>query len=289
MKKMLQTYKCIVVAIILSIVLSCNSVSKKDSSNQQYSEVIQKAPSYIEIERADSDTIKRLYLTFDDGPYTTTPRLVELLKQQGVRASFFIVGSQVAYSHFYDSIFKHMLAYDSFKVYNHTYSHAVTNGRIRKYYQNPILVCADIDSNRKILPTNSFITRLPGKNAWRSQHRTTKDDKDIQMLFAYMDSTNNKEEIIGWDVEWSSNTNKSWDAVEKLIYTIEKKFERAGAANKDVVLLSHDYLHKSNADLALLEKFIEHFKRKKDVKFDWVHNLPQIGVMQKNATSVKNK
>lgn len=42
------------------------------------------------------DKEKKVYLTFDDGPHPeTTPRLIEILKDQGVEASFFCTGKNV--------------------------------------------------------------------------------------------------------------------------------------------------------------------------------------------------
>ena len=36
-----------------------------------------------------------VYLTFDDGPCSSTPKLLELLKEEGVPATFFLVGNQL--------------------------------------------------------------------------------------------------------------------------------------------------------------------------------------------------
>ncbi len=38
---------------------------------------------------------KRAFLTFDDGPSTVTPTILDTLKQQNVKASFFVLGSRV--------------------------------------------------------------------------------------------------------------------------------------------------------------------------------------------------
>lgn len=41
-----------------------------------------------------SDT-KRAFLTFDDGPSSVTPRILDILKQENVKATFFVLGSRV--------------------------------------------------------------------------------------------------------------------------------------------------------------------------------------------------
>lgn len=37
----------------------------------------------------------QIYLTFDDGPHSNTERLLEILKAEGARATFFLVGEEV--------------------------------------------------------------------------------------------------------------------------------------------------------------------------------------------------
>lgn len=38
---------------------------------------------------------KRAFLTFDDGPSTVTPTILDILKQENIKASFFVLGSRV--------------------------------------------------------------------------------------------------------------------------------------------------------------------------------------------------
>lgn len=61
-----------------------------------------------------------LYLTFDDGPIPQcTPQILAILKQQGVKATFFVVGDNVRkYPHLLDQILA-----DGHRVGNHTFHH----------------------------------------------------------------------------------------------------------------------------------------------------------------------
>jgi peptidoglycan/xylan/chitin deacetylase (PgdA/CDA1 family) len=113
------------------------------------------------------DTGITIYLTFDDGPYTTTPVIDSLLTDLQIKASFFIVGSQMQWSKKYDSIFLREKNNPLFKIYNHTYSHAITNGRLHSYYAHPDSVWLDIEHNKAFLGLTSNITRLPGTNSWK--------------------------------------------------------------------------------------------------------------------------
>jgi len=61
-------------------------------------------------------------LTFDDGPHATlTPRLLDILKKEGVKATFFILGQNVAE---YPDIARRIVA-EGHEIANHSWSHPV--------------------------------------------------------------------------------------------------------------------------------------------------------------------
>src|SRR5262245_49026863 len=62
---------------------------------------------------------KVIALTFDDGPGKTTVPILELLKQHGIRATFFMEGSQVEE---YPEIVRQVIE-AGHEVGNHTYIH----------------------------------------------------------------------------------------------------------------------------------------------------------------------
>lgn len=64
-------------------------------------------------------TKKTVFLTFDDGPSTMTPRILDTLKAKGVHATFFIIGSQVKGN---EALLKRAIA-EGHAVAIHTYSH----------------------------------------------------------------------------------------------------------------------------------------------------------------------
>lgn len=74
-----------------------------------------------------SDT-KRVFLTFDDGPSPVTSKILDILKQENVKATFFILGSNV------DSrkdVVKRMYE-EGHYLANHGYSHTYS-----KIYSSP--------------------------------------------------------------------------------------------------------------------------------------------------------
>ncbi len=68
---------------------------------------------------------KQIALTFDDGPDPEkTPRLLQILKEKGVKATFFLLGSEVEK---YPEVARAILQ-DGHVVGNHTYSHQDFDG-----------------------------------------------------------------------------------------------------------------------------------------------------------------
>jgi peptidoglycan-N-acetylglucosamine deacetylase len=73
-----------------------------------------------------SCTVEGQYLamTFDDGPHPQhTPRLLDLLKQRGIKATFFVVGQNAAQ---YPEILKRIAA-EGHELANHSYTHPILN------------------------------------------------------------------------------------------------------------------------------------------------------------------
>ena len=88
---------------------------------------------------------KNVYLTFDDGPIPdVTPWVLDLLRKEEVRATFFCVGENVArYPDIYDEIIR-----QGHSVGNHTFSHLKGRSCSAIEYFDNIDAAADyIDSN----------------------------------------------------------------------------------------------------------------------------------------------
>lgn len=70
---------------------------------------------------------KFAYLTFDDGPSTNTEQILNILQQYGVKATFFVIGSETEYNkHIYRRIVEegHAIGLHS---YNHEYADVYTS------------------------------------------------------------------------------------------------------------------------------------------------------------------
>ncbi len=85
-----------------------------------FAERYQQYPSYFVIESAGEGSEKLVALTFDDGPDDSyTERILDILKEQQVPATFFIVGSQAERL---PGVLKRTFA-EGHEIGNHTYSH----------------------------------------------------------------------------------------------------------------------------------------------------------------------
>jgi peptidoglycan/xylan/chitin deacetylase (PgdA/CDA1 family) len=101
---------------------------------------------------------KIAYLTFDDGPYPqTTPRILKVLQDEGVKATFFVVGRQVER---YPDLLK--AEYEQGEgIGNHSYSHDY-----HLVYRSPESFLADIKQAEelifKAIGVRPKIVRAPG-------------------------------------------------------------------------------------------------------------------------------
>ncbi len=107
---------------------------------------------------ARSDTEKAVYLTFDDGPSDrVTPKILDVLKEEKVKATFFIIGSAAENR-------KYLIereVNEGHTVAVHSYSH-----RYGQIYSSPEALLADINKCNEIIKNvtgnYSNIYRFPG-------------------------------------------------------------------------------------------------------------------------------
>lgn len=94
-------------------------VSDKETADKKLDEGIKDSSNLIS---DDDDKRKRVYLTFDDGPTKNTEKILDILQEYNVQATFFVIGRDDAYSKsLYQRIVEegHTLAMHS---YSHNYS-----------------------------------------------------------------------------------------------------------------------------------------------------------------------
>ncbi len=139
----------------------------------------------------------KIYLTFDDGPIPiVTPWVLDVLKQNNIKATFFCVGENVVK---HPDIFQRILD-EGHSVGNHTYNHLNGwNTHSKKYMENIEMCAQALRSGGTAMPTHLF--RPPYGKAKKSQlfNLTSKKDPDQHPY-----------SIIMWDVlsgDYDKNTS----------------------------------------------------------------------------------
>lgn len=182
-KKIIITVMIIILIIAMCVLgVIAYKKTKKDKLNNTEniieSKIMQKEKAYthvIEFEEPKKQTqdireqisniyhsdTKRVFLTFDDGPSkTVTPLILDLLKQENIKATFFLLGSRAELN---PDIVKR--EYDEgHYIANHGYSHNYTN-----IYQTPQSVVDEFNATEAAIKNalgnqeyNSYLFRFPG-------------------------------------------------------------------------------------------------------------------------------
>lgn len=133
-------------------------VQAKNDNTRNLPVLTEKAKAEIEnIYHSDS---KRVFITFDDGPSTVTPQILDTLKQENVKATFFVLGSRVEAQ---PDMVKRMYEEGHF-IANHGYSHKYT-----AIYQSPQTVLDEFNKCNEAVQKaiqvpeyNSHLFRFPG-------------------------------------------------------------------------------------------------------------------------------
>ncbi len=106
-------------------------------------------------------------LTFDDGPNANTAALLDVLKANNVKATFFIVGRM---AHAHPAILRRIAA-EGHLLANHSATHPMLNGRFDDHPEQLVDQLKDVDDQIAPLmrPDDKLYFRAP-YGAWRSAH-----------------------------------------------------------------------------------------------------------------------
>ena len=188
----------------------------------------------------NSSGIRRVYLTFDDGPSANTERILDILDQYGVKATFFVVGKE-GYAEQYRRIVD-----DGHTLAMHSYSH--------KYSE----IYASVDAYRADLAKlHDFLYELTGEDCnivrFPGGSSNTISRVDMWELIDYL----KREDMVYFDWNVSSGDatgdRKSADQIARNVLDSIGQFNNA-------VVLFHDAPGKdSTVDAlpAIIEKILE--------------------------------
>lgn len=232
----------LLITLVISIILLFIFLFSNSFANYVYTTNV--SNDYInKINNLTKGKEKIAYLTFDDGPSLVTPKILDILKSENVKASFFVIGKSVEA---HPEILKRTYE-EGHYIANHTYSH---NNSIlyksSKSFTNEIKK-TDLAIGKAIgvEDYSSLIFRFP--NGFMSPQYKAKK-KEMAKLLSQMNYTY---------IDWNCLNN---DSVKK--YTSSQLLNnlKQSSNNKDtLVILMHDTKDVSNSSLAL-EDSIEYLK-----------------------------
>lgn len=188
--------------------------------------------------------VKRVFLTFDDGPTKqVTPYILNLLKSENIKSNFFVIGTKVEQN---PELVKREYEEGHF-IGNHGYSHQYS-----KIYSSVDSVLEEYNKNNNLIRKaignekyNSFIFRFPG-GLVGGPYNDLKHEA-LQKL---------NENGIG-NVDWNALTNDADGAKTK--DAIMENFYKTVKDKTSVVLLMHDAADKI-LTYETLPEIIKYFK-----------------------------
>jgi len=183
------------------------------------------------VDQKDS-TKKIAYLTFDDGPSINTTKILKILDDNKIKATFFLIGKNAER---YPDLVKSELA-DNNSVANHTYSHVLN------YREDPQAFVEDVkkcDSVLKNIAGDKYIQnfmRFPG-GAFESQKRLEPFRQAV---------TSAGYRFLNWN-DMNGDADRPNVPADILINNVKRYTE----GKKIVVILMHDAAAKSTTVQAL--------------------------------------
>lgn len=166
---------------------------------------------------------KTVYLTFDDGPNKqNTEKILDVLKDQGIRGTFFLVGKNVLQC---PDVVKRMYT-EGNAIGNHTYDH-----EYKKVYQSPEAYTAELektdDAIHNILGVRPIISRAPGGT---SGHFTKAFWNRVTSL-GYIE--------VGWNA-LAGDADGTAPTAPKMVSAIKSQLAKRPYLNNHLVILMHD-------------------------------------------------
>ena len=239
----------IIVLMVVGIVatwINCAKIMKANAeyklAYQKYQEALIKEQEELERKRQEklpkltetgienmnhiysSDT-KRVFLTFDDGPSSNTNQILDILNERGIKATFFVLGSNVEKN---PAMVKRMYDEGHF-IANHGYSHVYEN-----IYQSPQAVLDEYNKCNQVVRDaigqqeyNSHLFRFPGGLVGGKYADIKSQAK--QLL--------NENDIL--NIDWNALTGDAETSKPTQEFEMQRLSQTVGDKNS-VVILMHD-------------------------------------------------
>lgn len=222
------------------------------------------------------DSSKRyVFLTFDDSPQPPGTNICKaIFHQQGVKATFFVVGM-----HQFDHRRKLIVdslrnGYPEFLIANHSYTHGFRNN-YRSFYSKPDSAVKDFLKTQEELKIPLKIIRLPGNNNWVGKGEI-RGPKIPLAVCKRLDSLGFN--VIGWDIEWQFKGGSTpIQSAEQMVRMVNDKFDSYTTYEPNtIVILAHDRMFAQPQYSDSLTKFIATLKQDPRNVFETIDHYPMV-------------
>ena len=195
----------------------------------------------------EEDGVRKVYLTFDDGPSSNTDRILDILAEYDVKATFFVVGKEEEkYRPLYNRIVQ-----EGHTLGMHSYSH-----KYNEIYQSVDSYAEDLCKLQEFLYDMTGVRcrycRFPGGSS------NSVSNVDMHDLIAYLDERNMV--YFDWNVS-SGDAASGYISPEEIVANCTGNLESFDEA----IILMHDASNK-NSTVEALPKLIETIQAMEDTK-----------------------
>ncbi|MBD5487646.1 MAG: polysaccharide deacetylase [Lachnospiraceae bacterium] len=200
-----------------------------------------------EVQSEEDTGIRKVYLTFDDGPSSNTNRILDILAEYDVKATFFVVGKE---EEGYQALYKRIVD-EGHTLAMHSYSH-----KYNEIYQSLESYSADLSKLQEFLYDTTGVwcryCRFPGGSS------NTVSRVDMHELIAYLDEQDMS--YFDWNISSGDAMNSSISP-EEIIRNCTAKLKNYDEA----IILMHDASEK-NSTVRALPELIETIQAMEDTK-----------------------
>lgn len=234
----------------------------------------QKVAPPISQESITKSSKKYVYITFDDGPNKGTSHVIQSLQREKVPATLFLVGSHIKGSKAQERDFEIIIQDTLFQIANHSYSHA--NNKFSEFYKDSVKVLEDFNRMNDSLNRKLMIARTPGRNIWRLDSIKETDLKSSEKAADYL--AKNEFILVGWDVEWKSDsTYKVKETGKEIMAIIDSTFSNNRVKTENhLVLLTHDQYFRDENSVKELDDLLQILNKREDIELRKMKDYPGI-------------
>ena len=296
----IQGLSALMFVTLASFIVSCTSrdtgVQENNNEDKTYPKNIE-PPVKDSVKTKPTDSLTQLFadtthqfifLTLDDGPQPPgTGNCRNLVKELGVKASFFVVGFNVLNKDREKLIDSIRADYPALLLVNHGFSHAMNN-RYQRFYSPASIDTArnDFFHNEQLMQITEKIIRFPGQNTWAVNGKFS-GQLIKKPLVHQLDSMGYQ--VIGWDAEWrgSSKTNLPRESATEMANRV---FEQLSSGETRVpgavVVLSHDryFAHQDAVDS--LRTFIQLLQANPRIHFETIDKYRELHRVRISPSSI---